>query len=84
LRKVLKNKKSLENQKELDSWLEMHGVHKQVRNLYGQLLFGPYTTLQNDVAKHGDEELLPDEVEYLIYLTGTFLRFIIQLSRSEA
>ncbi len=85
LRKVLNNQKSLENQsKELDSWLEKHGVHKQIRNLYGQFLFGPYTALQNDVAKHGDEELLPDEIEYLIYLTGTFMRLVIQLCRSEA
>jgi hypothetical protein len=85
LRRILINQKSLENQsKELDDWLEKHGVHKQVRNLYGQFLFGPYAALQNDVAKHGDVELLPDEIEYLIYLTGTFMRLIIQLRRSEA
>jgi len=85
LRKVLNNQKSLENQsKELDAWLEKHGSHKQIRNLYGQLLFGPYAILQNDVAKHGDVELLPDEIEYLIYITGTFMRLIIQLRRSEA
>jgi hypothetical protein len=85
LRAVLKNSKSLENQsKELDVWLEKHGVHKQIRNLYGQFLFGPYATLQNDVAKHGDTELLPDEIEYLIYQTGTFLRLILQLDRSKA
>ena len=84
LRKILSNQKSLENQsKELDSWLEKHGVHKQVRNLYGQLLFNQYKTLQNDVAKHGDIELLSEEIEYLIYLTGTFMRLIIQLRRSE-
>jgi len=85
LRRILNNQKSLEKQsKELDDWLEKHRTHKQVRNLYGQLLFGQYAALQNDVAKHGDEELLPDEIEYLIYLTGTFMRLIIQLRRSEA
>ncbi|MBM3178865.1 MAG: hypothetical protein FJZ86_00775 [Chloroflexi bacterium] len=84
LRKVLNKPKNLENlSKELDDWLEKHGTHKQVRNLYGQLLH-IFTTLQNDVAKHGDVELLPDEIEYLIYLTGTFMRLIIQLRRSEA
>ena len=83
LRKVLNNQKSLENQKELDSWLEKHGVHKQIRNLYGQMLFNQFATLQNVVAKHGDVELLPDEIEYLIYLTGTFMRLIIQLRGSE-
>lgn len=84
LRKVLDKPKNLENlSKELGDWLEKHGTHKQVRNLYGQLLH-IFTTLQNDVAKHGDVELLPDEIEYLIYLTGTFMRLIIQLRRSEA
>lgn len=84
LRKVLGNQKSLEKQsKELDDWLEKHRVHKQIRNLYGQLLFSQYAILQNEVAKHGDIELLPDEIEYLIYLTGTFMRLIIQLHRSE-
>lgn len=84
LRRVLNNQKSLEKQSnDLDSWLTAHKVHKQIRNLYGQFLFGPYTVLQNDVAKHGDEELLADEIEYLIYLTGTFMRLIIELRRSE-
>jgi hypothetical protein len=85
LRKVLLNKKSLENQsKELEVWLDKHGVQKQIRNLFGQFLFGSYAILQNDVAKHGDVVLLAEEVEYLIYLTGTFMRLIIQLRRSEA
>jgi hypothetical protein len=85
LRRILNNQKSLEKQSnELDDWLEKRGTHKQIRNLYRQLLFGPYAILQNDVAKHGDVELLPDEIEYLIYITGTFMRLIIQLRRSEA
>ncbi len=83
LRRVLNNQKSLENQsKDLDTWLQKRKTHKQIRNLYGQLLFGQYTTLQNEIAKHGDDELLTDEVEYLIYLTGTFIRLIIQLNKN--
>jgi hypothetical protein len=84
LRRILNNQKSLEKQtKELDNWLAARGVHKQIRNLYGQFLFGPYTVLQNDVAKHGDEELLADEIEYVTYLTGAFIRLVVQLKRSE-
>lgn len=85
LRKILNNSKSLENQsKELDEWLEKQGVHKQIRNIYGQLLFGNFAILQNEVAKHDDVELTLEEIEYLIYQTGTFMRLIIQLCRSEA
>ena len=85
LRRILGNEKSFENQKkELSVWLEKHGVHSQTKNLFSQLLFGPYAVFQNDAAKHGDEELLPDEIEYLIYLTGTFLRLLIQLNRNKS
>lgn len=84
LRRILGNDKSFENQtKELSAWLEKHGVHSQTKNLFSKLLFGPYAVFQNDAAKHGDEELLPDEIEYLIYLTGTFLRLLIQLNRNQ-
>ncbi|MDP1715334.1 MAG: hypothetical protein Q8L41_11385 [Anaerolineales bacterium] len=85
LRRVLGNEKSFENQtKELSVWLEKRGVHSQTKNLFSQLLFGPYAVFQNDAVKHGDEDLLPDEIEYLIYLTGTFLRLLIQLNRNES
>lgn len=83
LRKILTNSKSLEKQsKELDEWLEQRGTHKLVRNLYGTLLH-IFSSLQNNVAKHGDEDLLPEEIEYLIYLTGTFMRLVIQLGRTS-
>jgi len=85
LKSVLGNQKSLENQSgELDSWLKQRGVNKQIRNLYGQLLFGPYSVLQNDVAKHGDLPLLDPEIEYLIYQTGTFLRLLLQMYRIQS
>jgi hypothetical protein len=84
LRRILKNRKSLENQKDvLLKWLDQKCVHAQIRNLYNQLLFGPYSILQNDSAKHGDEKLSEIEIEYLIYLTGTFLRFLIQLEQAQ-
>jgi len=84
LRALLKNRKSLENQgAPLAKWLEAHSVHKQVQNMYGSLLFGPYAMYQNDAVKHGDESS-PVEVEYMIYLTGTFIRFLLQVNQETA
>lgn len=79
LKKVLNNKKSLENQEqELLRWLKGKQLHQQIVNLYKQLLFGPYRIYQNDAVKHGENYSL-DEVEFAIYLTGNFMRFILRL-----
>ncbi len=79
LRNILGNRKSFENQKkELLAWLKGQGLHQQVVNMYQQLLFGPYSEYQNNAIKHG-EEYTEDEVEFMIYLTGTFMRLLLQL-----
>ncbi len=78
VRSILHNKKSLENQKEvLLQWMEKHGAHVQVRNMYHALL-GNFIQYQNDAVKHGDGWAM-SEVEYMIYLTGSFMRFLLQL-----
>jgi hypothetical protein len=82
VRKILGNRKNLENQKDLLlGWMKQRKTHVQVRNLYNTLLvfFGQY---QNEAVKHGNgwQEV---EIEYMIYLTGTFMRFLLQLD-SEA
>ena len=79
LRAVLKNRRSLENQKPyLNEWLKDKKVHKQLANLFATLLFGPYTLFQNDAVKHGDESNDQD-AEFMIYLTATFMRFLLTL-----
>ncbi len=79
LKNVLNNQKSLENQQqELLRWLKNKNLHPQIVNLYQQLLFGQYRLYQNDAVKH-DENYSIDEVEFAIYLTGNFMRFILQL-----
>lgn len=79
LKKILNNKKSLEKQKsDLGTWLEKKGLHKEVRNLYSMLL-SQYKNYQNDAVKHGENYSL-DEVEFMIYLTGNFMRLLIQLA----
>jgi DNA-binding MarR family transcriptional regulator len=84
LREVLENTKSLEQQKRpLLTWLgSEHRVHQQVVNMYEKLLFGDYTRYQNDAVKHS-EGCSEEEIEFMIYLTGTFMRLIIKLSESN-
>lgn len=82
LRSILKNKKSLEKQKEsLLPWLKEHGVHQQIINMYGDLL-AKFSQYQNDAVKHG-ECWSPPEIEFVIYLTATSIRFLLQLSTAS-
>jgi hypothetical protein len=83
LKKVLHNERTLENQKEiLLARLKNHGLHVQVRNMYQQLLFCFYCHYQNNAVKHREDYSL-DEVEFMIYLTGSFIRLILQLEREN-
>ncbi|MGK7948768.1 MAG: hypothetical protein AB4368_08165 [Xenococcaceae cyanobacterium] len=76
LKKILSNEKSLEKQKShLGSWLKEKGLHSQVINLY-QTLLSQYQNYQNNAVKH-DENYSFDEVEFIIYLTGNFMRLLI-------
>lgn len=79
LKEVLKNKKSLENQNSfILPWLKDRGIHKQTVNLYNTLL-NQYCSYQNDAVKH-NENFSVDEIEFMIYLTGNFMRLILTLS----
>lgn len=83
LKKILSNQKSLENQKSpLGSWLKKKGLHSQVTNLY-QTLLKEYQNYQNDAVKH-NENYSFDEVEFIIYLTGNFMRLLIQLANQAS
>lgn len=84
LKCILGNKKSLENQEQpLLKWIKVHGIHQQVANMYKQLLFGPYRIYQNQAVKHG-EEYSEKEAEFMIYLTGTFMRLLLQLDENKS
>lgn len=84
LKEVLKNDKSLENQQSvLLPWLKHQGVHQQTINMYQQLLFGSYAMYQNDAVKHKEAYSI-DEIEFMIYLTGTFMRLLLQLVEKTA
>ncbi len=79
LRYVLQNDKRLEQQeRDLSTWVEHRELHQEVRSMYTKLLFGPYRIYQNRAVKHG-EEYSAGEAEFMIYLTGTFMRLLLQL-----
>lgn len=89
MKKILKNKKSLENQhhREKDKsllykWLNDKGLHEEVINLYVGL-FNSYTKYQNEAVKHKEafsSISSKEEIEFMIYLTGNFMRLLIVLS----
>jgi hypothetical protein len=84
LRVVLNNGRSLENQKEeFLFWLKKHGAHAQIGNMYHQLLFNHFALYQNDAVKHQEDQYAPAEVEFMLYLTGTFLRLIQRLIEDD-
>ena len=84
LRDVLGNQKSLENQKDvLLPWMKAKGLHANVTGMYNDLLFKHFAIYQNDAVKHGEKYSL-QEVEFMIYLTGTFMRLLIQASRQPS
>lgn len=60
-------------------YLSNFSLHSQVVNLYEKLL-STYQDYQNDAVKHNEAFSL-DEVEFMIYLTGNFMRLILQLAR---
>lgn len=79
LKNILSNEKrgieKLNN--ELKEWMREKKLHSNILTLYSNLL-SDYTHYQNDAVKHNEKYSL-DEVEFMIYLTATFMRLIIQL-----
>ena len=80
---VLENARSLENQKgPFLKWLRDHNLHSSIVNMYHALLFDKFTKYQNDAVKHG-EEYSPLEIEFMLYLTGAFIRLVLRAVQSE-
>jgi len=80
LKKIFDNEKPLEKQDGcLKYWFKEKHLHSQVIHLYETLL-KPYKQYQNDAVKHNEAFSL-DEVEFMIYLTGNFMRLLLQLVR---
>lgn len=76
IKAIMNNNKSLENQKsELGLFFKRKISSLEISNLYMQVL-DYYTKYQNDKAKHSDN-VKPDEVEFILYLTGNLMRFLL-------
>jgi hypothetical protein len=85
LKDVLQNGISLEKQKtELLPWLKARGIHKQIINMYNTLL-DQYSLFQNNAVKHGtgEEEFTENDIEFMIYTTGTFMRLLLKLEQTD-
>ena len=84
-REILGKETSLENlnnDKYLLKWLKQKGVNQEVIGMYHKLL-EHFTDYQNEHAKHGDS-WSPNEVEFMIYLTGIFMRMLLQLNQNSS
>ncbi len=76
LKALLNNNKSLENQQaDLGAFLKAKGTSTEISNTFWKLL-DLYAKYQNTHAKHGDSAK-PEEVEFILYQTGTLMRFLI-------
>jgi hypothetical protein len=53
--------------------------------MYNALLFGPYSQFQNDAVKHGkrEEEFTENDIGFMIYITGTFMRLLLKLEQND-
>jgi hypothetical protein len=77
LKEKLSNSKSLENQKaDLGKYLKSKSISSEVSNLYW-LILDYYTKYQNNKVKHSDD-VNPNEVEFILYITGTFMRLLLK------
>lgn len=83
LKQFLANDKSLEKQKSiLGKYLEGKNVSVEIRNMYMQL-FDYYEKYNNNHAKHNNNVEYA-EIDFLVYLTGSFLRFLIKLENRNS
>lgn len=81
LKNILKNNKSLENQNSnLGTYLNSNGVSSEISNMYWKLI-DYYSKYQNNYIKH-DDNVKQEEIEFLLYLTGTFIRFLLTINET--
>ena len=56
-------------------------ISQEIASMYVTLI-AQYTKYQNENVKH-NEKCLVDELDFIIYLTGNFIRFIVQISNKK-
>ena len=81
LQQLLGNKAPLEkNGTALVRWMDAHGANTDTRNMM-KGLFESYWKYQDNNVKHNDESK-PAEVDFVLYLTATFIHLLIELAKS--
>ena len=81
-KQVFNNNKSLENQKSnIGDFFKENNVSVEISNMYIKLM-DLYTTYNNNSAKHNDN-VNEIEIDYMIYLTGSFIRFILLIEKNQ-
>lgn len=82
-KQLFNNNKSLENQKSnLGNYLKENNVSTEISNMYIKLI-DLYATYNNNTAKHNDN-VNEIEIDYIIYLTGSFIRFILLIEKNKS
>lgn len=80
---ILKNSKSLENQKaELGNFLKENGISVEIRNLYTDKILEFYTDYQNHNVKH-NENYNEIEVDFIFEQTAVLMRLLIKLDNKK-
>ena len=83
VRAKLNSNSSLENLKsDIGKFLKENGVPKHIANMFTTLQ-QYYTDYQNNYVKH-DDKVDQREIEFILYLTGTMMRFIISADRTTS
>lgn len=81
-KQLFNNSKSLENQKSnIGDYLKENNISVEISNMYIKLL-DLYATYNNNTAKHNDN-VNEIEIDYIIYLTGSFIRFVLLIEKSK-
>ena len=82
IQELVKNNKSLEhNKSELGNYLKTRGINKEISNMY-MILFDYYSKYQNNNVKHSNT-CYTIESEFIIYLTGNFMRLLMLIEQSS-
>ena len=81
-KQLFKNEKSLENQTEnIGKYFKENNISIEISNMYIKLM-DLYTKFNNNNAKHNDN-IKEIEIDYMIYLTGNFIRLIVLIEKSK-
>lgn len=83
VKEILKNSKSLENQKaELGNFLKENGISVEIRNLYTDKILDFYIKYQNNNVKHS-ENFNEIEVDFIFEQTAALMRLLIKLDNNK-